>query len=376
MSQTIESTTPSVPQKTPIWRTITLSTVLTALIAVVLLAFSWPALTAEPKGVALALTGPESTVSAVEPLLEEQAGDTFDITTVDDRDAAVNGIEQREYAGAIVLGEQPELLTASANGTINQVIASLADPLQAALDAQAAAQVAAVAAEQGVDASALPVPEITLTVTDVVPLSADDPNGSLLTSAFFPILFGGMIGGIVISTAIVGSLRRVIGVTVYSAVGGLVLTSILQNWFGAIQGDFLTNWAAFALAIGAIAAPIIGFVGLLGRAGIAVGPVVMMLFANPISGAALPAQFLPGIWGTVGQWFPPGAAATLVRELSYFPNADMTFSWLVLGGWFIGGILLALVGYLREQRRAAATIAIADTADPVDAAPAEQLVRA
>ncbi|GAA1056932.1 hypothetical protein GCM10017608_10520 [Agromyces luteolus] len=376
MSTTPESTTPSVPQKTPMWRTITLSTVLTALIAVVLLAFSWPALTAEPKGVALALTGPEAAVSAVQPLLEEQAGDTFDITTVDDRDAAVEGIEQRDYAGAIILGTEPELLTASANGTINQVIAGLADPLQEALDAQATAQAAAMADAQGLDASAIAAPEITLAVTDVVPLSEDDPNGSLLTSAFFPILFGGMIGGIVISTAIVGSLRRIVGVTVYSAVGGLVLTSILQNWFGAIQGDFLTNWGAFALAIGAIAAPIIGFVGLLGRAGIAVGPVVMMLFANPISGAALPAQFLPGIWGTVGQWFPPGAAATLVRELSYFPDANMLFSWLVLGAWFVGGLLLAFVGHLREQRRAATALVMSTTAATTDAAPAEQLVRA
>ncbi|NHI16082.1 hypothetical protein [Microbacterium excoecariae] len=368
MSQTIDSATPSMPRKTSIGRTITLSTLLTALIAVVLLAFTWPALTAEPKGVTLALTGPESAVAAVEPLLEEQAGETFDITTVDDRGAAVDGIEQREYVGAIVLGDEPELLTASANGTVNQVITSLADPLQDALDAQAAAQVADVAAEQGMDASSLPVPEITLTVTDVVALSEDDPNGTLLTSAFFPILFGGMIGGIVISTAIVGALRRVIGVAVYSAVGGLVLTSILQGWIGAIQGDFLINWAAFTLAIGAIAAPIIGSVALLGRAGIAVGPVVMMLFANPISGAALPAQFLPGAWGAVGQWFPPGAAATLLRELSYFPSADMTFSWLVLAGWTLGGILLALVGHLREQRRAAAHRANADGDGASDAA--------
>jgi len=45
----------------------------------------------------------------------------------------------------------------------------------------------------------------------------------------------------------------------------------------------------------------------------------------------------------------PGAAATLIRELSYFPAADMLFPWLVLTAWAVGGILLSLVGHFRES---------------------------
>src|SRR5690606_10276742 len=124
-----------------------------------------------------------------------EAGDgLFAITTVDDRDAAVEGIEAREYFGAIILGPEPELLTASANGTINQVVAQLATPLQAGLTAQA--QAAAEAAGQQ-------APAVELTVTDITPFSEDDPNGALLTSAFFPMLFGGIIGGVLIGTVII-----------------------------------------------------------------------------------------------------------------------------------------------------------------------------
>jgi hypothetical protein len=272
--------------------------------------------------------------------LQEQGDGVFDITVVDDRGAAVSGIEQRDYFGAIVLGDKPELLTASANGTINQVVAQLEEPLQTALTAQA--QTAAEAA--GVDA-----PGVSLTVADVAPLSEDDPNGSLLSSAFFPMLFGGILGGVLITTLIKGTSRRVLAVGVYAVVGGVVLASILQLWFGSIQGDYLVNVGAFSLAVAAIAAPIVGLVALLGQPGTFVGLATMMLFANPISGSALPAQFLPGAWGEVGQWFPPGASATLVRELSYFPNADTTFPWLVLAGWVAGGLVLTIVG--RAVRR-------------------------
>lgn len=323
---------------TPILRTLAIATGLTAIIAVIVLAFSWPAVTADPDDVTIAVVGPEAAVSAIETQLTEESDGVFDITAVDDRDEAVEGIEERDYFGAIILGTEPELLTASANGAVNEVVAQLATPLNTALTAQAQA---------AAEASGQAAPNVTLTVTDIVPFSEDDPNGSLLSSAFFPMLLGGIIGGIMIATLIVGSVQRILAVTVYSAVGGVVLTSILQGWFGSIQGEFWLNVGAFSMTIAAIATPMIGFVALIGRAGTAVGPVVMMLFANPISGAALPPQFLPGSWGEIGQWFPPGAAATLVRELSYFPNADMTLPWLVLTGWVVGGFILTLVGHFR-----------------------------
>lgn len=303
---------------TPVGRTVGIAVALTGVVALIVLAFTWPAMTAQPRDVALAVVGPDPAVTQIESRLDQQAPGTFEVTGVDTREQAVAGIESREFLGAVVPGPAPEVLSASANGAVNQVITRLAGPLGAQ-------------------------------VTDVVAFSPDDPGGRLLTSATFPMLIGGIIGGVALSTAVVGSGRRILGLAVYSVVGGLVLTAILQGWFGAIQGDFLLNVAAFALAMAAISAPMIGFVALIGRAGIAVGPVVMMLFANPISGATLPAQFLPGAWGTIGQWFPPGAASTVVRELSYFPEAVTAFPWLVLIGWTVAGVLLSVIGHARVR---------------------------
>ena len=145
-----------------------------------------------------------------------------------------------------------------------------------------------------------------MTVTDVVPLADTDPRGTGLTAAMFPPVIGGMLGGIAISLRVIGAMRRVAAVLAYSVATGLLLTGILQGWFGALQGDYWLNSAAIALAVAAIAAPITGFVALMGRAGIGVGVLTFLLVANPISAAAIPVEFLADAAGRDRPVVPAG----------------------------------------------------------------------
>lgn len=331
----------AVNRHTPIARVVGLGLALAAVVAVIVLAFSWPSVTAEAKDLPIAITGPAEAVEAAEAAVDEQQPGAIAFVEVDDRDAAVSAIETREVYGAVVLGQAPEVLTTSAGSlVVAQLLGTVATNLEEGVNAQAAA------AAEAAGAPTAP-PHIDVAVTDVVPLADTDPRGTGLAAALFPLVLGGMLGGIAISLSVIGAMRRVLAVVVYAAAGGLVLAGILQGWFGALQGDYWLNAAAIGLALAAIAAPITGFVALFGRAGIAVGPVVMLLFANPISAAAIPKEFIAEPWGEIGQWFPPGAAATLVRDLSYFPAADTTFPWLVLAAWAVGGLLLSVVGHFR-----------------------------
>jgi hypothetical protein len=319
-------------------RVVGLGVALAAVVAIIVLAFSWPGVTSDPKNLPLVVVGPDAQVTQLEAALDERAEGLFDVSTADDRDAAVAAIEHRDAYGAIVLGESPEVLTASAaSPVVAQQLAAFAGALQAQIQAAVAAQV-----PDGVTP-----PTVTVAVTDVVPLADADPRGTGLISAAFPLVLGGMIGGIALTLALVGAVRRVVALGIYAVVGGLVLAGILQGWFGVLQGSFLLNSAVFATALLAIGAPIVGFAALVGRPGIAIGPVLFLLIANPISSAAQPIEFLPEPWGAVGQWFPPGAGATLLRDASYFPAADTTFPWLVLAGWAALGILLAIAGHFR-----------------------------
>ncbi|GAA2221597.1 hypothetical protein GCM10010413_12130 [Promicromonospora sukumoe] len=373
---------------TPAGRVIGVALALTLVLTVFVLAFSWPSVTAEPRDLPVAVVGSDDAVRTVRENLDEAQPGAVELIVADDRAAAVEAVEHREVYGGLVLGdpaagEAPEVLTASAaSSATHQLMTQIAAQLQRGIQEQADAATAAALAsaqeqaaqaaeaavrqaleaaargeqpqapEQGLaEAPALPeVPQVT--VTDVVPLSDDDPRGSGLTAAMFPILLGGMIGGIGISLAVTGALRRVLAVTVYSVVGGAILVGILQFWFGTVQGGWLLDGATLALSIAAIAAPITGFVAVLGRPGIALGPVLMMLVGNPISGAAMPAEFLPWHWGEIGQWLPPGASATLLRDVSYFPDADASAAWLALGLWAGAGVLLSVVGHARTTGRA------------------------
>lgn len=347
------STTPH----TPWTRVVTIAIVLAAAVGGVVAAFSWPAVTSEVKDVPVAIVAPAAVAQQLEAALGEKAPGTFAFQDVEDRDAAVDLIETRDVYGAIVIAQQPEVLTASAGGAaVSQLLTALAGQLQAQLQ---------VAADAQAQAAGIPAPTIAVTVTDVVPLVEADPRGTALAAAAFPLVLGGMIGGIALTVALVGVWRRVTALVVYSLAAGFAAAAVLQGWFEVLPGDYLLNSLAYGLAFAAIGAPIIGFASIVGRAGVAIGPVLFLLFANPISSAAQPMQFLPEPWGAIGQWFPPGAAATLVRDLAYFPNADATFPWLVLAGWVVGGLLLATLGHFRQAGGASpAAIEEAEEATP------------
>jgi hypothetical protein len=323
---------------TPWPRAAALGVALSVLVAVIVLAFAWPGVTADPKNVPLAAVGPDAAVSSLRAALDHQADGVFKVAVEHDRAAAVKAIERRKIYGAVVLSDQPEVLTASAaSPLVAQQLGTLASALGTQLTAAAAARVPA----------GVTPPVVTVKVTDIVPLADTDPRGTGLIAAALPLVLGGLLGGIVITVVIVGALRRLTALLIYAVVAGAGVVAILQGWLGLLQGNGLLNAAVFALALLAIGAPIVGFAALVGRPGLAIGPVVFLLFANPISSAAQPLEFLAAPWGAVGQWFPPGAGATLIRDASYFPHTDVTLPWLVLAGWAVVGLVLALAGHFR-----------------------------
>lgn len=333
---TSQVTSPTPHTKWPV--AVTIGAVASLALALVVLAFLWPGKTAQAENLPVSISGDQAKVSALESAMG--ATNTFDFVEAKDRADAVSQIKSQQTYGAIVLGsgtEVPEVLTAPAASPVSaQMLTGVATQLQA--------QVSQQVAKAGGDPASVKV-----SATPVVPFSEHDPSGSGLASASFPMAIGGMIGGVLISLLITGPVRRLAAVASFAVVAGLVVAFIMQTWFQYLQGDLWINALAMGLTMMATASFIVGCTSLIGRAGIGIGAVVTMFVGNPLSGATMPWQFLAAPWGAIGQHLVPGASGSLIRSLSYFPDASTAQQWWTLGIWILVGVVLTLIGHFRAK---------------------------
>ena len=386
--------------RTPAIRALAIAVAMSLVIATVLLAFSWPTLKARPRHLPIDVVGTQEQIDQVSEQMDSaQAAsgntDALDLRSAETRDQAVEHIETRDAVGAVVLpeesGQAPEVLIASGGSTQitslmknmasqmedsanAQVIASVeekvgplveAQRLQAAAaqgDADAAARLAEIQRQQAAQAQAgeqaetqpstsddgFTIPTVTVTVTDIAPLAGGDSTGTGLALAALPLIMGGISGAVVLSTVITGLRRQLYSALIYSVMGGLVVTGILQGWFDVMQGSYWMNALIIGLEVAALSSTVIGAKNAFGNVGMAVVSVTMLLVGNPLSGATVPAYFLPSPWGAVGRLLPPGAALDLLRNVSYFPQASSAMSWLVLLAWLTLGLGLNWAAKLKH----------------------------
>lgn len=298
-------------------------------VMLVVLAFTWPTKTTETQNTPVSVAGDARAVAALEATLETAQPGVFDLRSVPDRAAALAQVSQRETYGAIVLDDPaaPEVLTAPAgSAAATQLLTAVATQFRASGQ------------------------EVTL--TPVVNLKADDPSGAGMNSLAFPLVLGGMLGGVLTALAIRTPIRRLAAVGVFGLVGGLGLTLIMQSWFGFLGGNFWANTAAIGLAVAATASIVGGFASVVGPPGIAIGAVLTLFVGNPLSAAAQPWQWLVEPWGAIGQHMVPGAAMTLLRSLTYFPDAATAGQWWTLLAWLLVGVTLVLLGHRQHRARA------------------------
>ena len=370
---TAESVTVATAERSSWIKVIGTSLLASLLVAVVILAFTWPTKTMEAKNLPVSIAGPEVTVSQFEQSLKDKGIETFELKQASSREDAEQQIKQRETYGAIIFteGAAPEVLTApAANAAATQMLNGVATQLNAqiqqkALEAKTEALTQAVQAggEQGAQAAAQleqmkaqaeQASAMAVKTTAVVPLSDSDTSGSGIAIAAFPLVMGGTIGGMLSLTLINGTWRRFATASLYAVIAGAVTALILSTWFGFIPGDFATLWAAFGATYLATASFMIGMGALLvPAAGLGLSAVVTMFIGNPISGATMPSAFLPGAWGQIGQMMVPGASSTLLRSIAYFPEAATSGQWLVLGSWIAFGLLAGVIGWAVKERRTA-----------------------
>ena len=362
-----------IPERSSWIKVISTSLLASLIVAIVILAFTWPTKTMEAKNLPVTIAGPEVTVSQFEQSLKGQGIETFELKQATSREDAENQIKQRETYGAIIFteGAAPEVLTApAANAAATQMLNGVATQLNAQIQQKALAaktealtQAIEAGGEQGAQAAAQleqmkveaeKASAMTVKTTAVVSLNESDSSGSGIAVAAFPLVIGGILGGSFSALRVNGTWRRFVTATLYAVIGGALTALILNVWFGLIPGDFATLWAAFSATYLATASFIVGVSALTAPiVGLGVGAVITMFIGNPISGASMPSVFLPGAWGAIGQMMVPGASSTLLRSIAYFPEVATSGQWLVLGSWIAFGLLAGVISWTLKERRPA-----------------------
>jgi hypothetical protein len=303
-----------------------LATGVVLLQALLVMWFAWPAKHTAPRDLPVVVAGPPPAAAAVADRLRAERPGAFDIGTVADAASADEALRDRDAYAAFVVDPAGMSLH----------VASAAGPTVSTLLTQAVQQLG----------GGRPVP-----VVDVVASPADDPRGAAFSSAFLPLLLTSLAAGVALLYAVRSHAVRLLGLLTFAALAGVVAAGIMHG-LGVLTGSYLAAAGAIALLALAISAAVAGLGALLGAPGVGLGALTVFFFGNPISGLAAAPELLPKPWGTVGQFLPPGAGASLLRSATFFDGAGATRPMWVLAGWAFGGVLLTVLGQYRDRTRA------------------------
>jgi len=262
--------------------------------------------------------------------LQLPSGGPFTVTTYDTESAARAAIDSRDIDGALVLGQGgPRLIIAQAAGdTVTGVITGA---------------FAAMFQQQGQ----------TLQVEVVHPFASGDPHGLILFFVVLAILVSTLIAQALVGLSGRGGFGTRLLLVFLLAVIAAPVAMGLATW---IAGDYGSGfWGATALvALGsaAIGATVAGAGRLLGRPGVALAALVVVLLDLVVSGGPIGSQLLPDAYRWLSPGMPAGQLYSAIRGALYFDGAGVVMPIWVLSAWLVGGVILLALGGLVRRRPA------------------------
>jgi hypothetical protein len=305
--------------------------VLTAVLAVIAVAFALPAAKSKPHDIPIGAVGSPAASGQVADMLKHNAPGAFALTIYPNEAALRSAIGDRDVYGGVVL--QPDgrtLLTATgASPAVTQLLTQFGN---------------AMAQRTGVP----------LHTEDLAPPPAGDPRGTGLAAAALPITLAGFLPVVALSLVVRRDVRiRIAATAGFCALAGTTIAAVMRYALGSIEQNF---WSvAGGLTLGALAAGllVLGLSELFGRTGLVCGVLLALLVGNPLSGLSSAPEMLPAGWGQLGQFLPQGANATLLRSTAFFGGAGAAEAIAVLVCWAVVGSLIIVIAFQRRAVEAA-----------------------
>jgi hypothetical protein len=275
-----------------------------------------------PHHIPAAVVGDPASRPAIVRALEAGTRDGLDLRRYASTSEAERMIaEQRIYGALVLTAPHPRLLVASAAGT------SVARLLE-----QAAVRVPPSAGGP-------------LDVIDLHPLPPSDPEGLV---SFYVTLAATILGFVTMfqlrANAPGLSLRAWLAcIAALAAIGGLVLTLIVDPLIGALHGPFLELWAALAAEVAAAALFNSAMLTSIGRWAIVPTWGLFIALGNASSGGAVAPPLLPAFYRFVGRFLPNAATVETVRNAVYFRHNQQVAPVIVEAAWIVCSLLAVLL---------------------------------
>lgn len=294
----------------------------------------------KPHHIDVAVAAPSQTAGPLLKQLNGLPGEPVKARTVRDRATARRQVTTRDADGAL-------LVTPAANGggTARLIVASAAGPSMSQALEQVMRKVA-------------PRAGLRLSVLDVRPLSTNDFEE--LSSFYLVVAWS--VGGYLVASMLgisagtrPANLRRafirLLAMAVYSVIAGFGGAIIVGPVLHALPASVGQLWWIGALLVFAAAAFTMAMQVVAGVVGIGIAIAVFVVLGNPSSGGVFPWPMLPTFWRAIGPWIGTGAATQTVRNVSYFGSHDITTHLLVICGYLVFGVLVALLVPALKARR-------------------------
>ncbi|MGB7508676.1 MAG: ABC transporter permease [Mycobacterium sp.] len=306
---------------------------ITAVLAILAIAFALPAVHSGPHDVPIGVAGADAADGQIASMLDQARPGAFEVTSYPSATALTDAIRNRDVYGGIALPSQP-------GGPATLLIATGSSPAVAQL-------LTGLGTELGQRTG------MSLRTEDLAPLPSRDPRGAGIAASALPLTLAGLLPAF----ALVLLLRREIwtrlaAALVFAGLAGVTIAALLRFVFGSVDQNFWGVAAALTLGVAAALLTVLGLGSMFGKAGLAIGSLLALLVGNPLSGLGSAPEMLPAGWGQFGQLLPQGASATLLRSAAAFDGAGATTALIVLAGWTLAGTLLIVIAALRQRKSA------------------------
>lgn len=291
------------------------------------LLYSWGLHSPSPNDMKVAVIGESAQSQQMAGALSARSDGAFAVSTVRDPAAAHDAIDRLEIRGAW-------------DPATNNVYVASAGGLIASTAAEGFLKEVATSQNPGAPPN----------VIDVVPPTSDD---RLANTVLF-VGIAAILGGFTLTTVLrmaVGTLSLRVELLLLATIGvalAVIPLFIAYSFYGTFDQGFVKVGLLLYAGVLTVGCFHLGALRLIGPAAVVPTIAIMVLLGIPASGAAVPAEMVPGFFGTLSRILPTPALLDGMRRVVYFPDSGLGATVSTLALWVLVGAAMIGLAALRH----------------------------